>query len=258
MTATCITVQLGAHLFDGDTIDADSVKWTAVSWDGWESPDTRQQWHEPAGQSGVVPGVQNYGGRAIVLKGTAEVMAAPWEQGYEKAERRLAGITNLVESGPGLLIINHLPTPMQALVYRAGRLRHRRRIRSKILDWEVPLFAADHRKYGTSPVAGGAGVLANAGNTRATPIVTVTGPAAGPIRVTNATDDAKFVEVTTALAGGQVLTIDMNLWTASINGVNVDNLIAPASRWWDLRPGNNTISQSGGGTLNVAYRPAYI
>lgn len=258
--STPIDVQLGAMLFDCETVDADGIRWHSTEWPGWESPEPAQQWGAKAGQSGVFPESSLYGGRAIVFKGAAEMVtkAVPFEQSYEKAERKLAAATDLVETVPALFIVGELPVPKQALVYRAGRLRHRPEVKRRVMVFEVPLLAPDYRKYATTTTAIAAGVVANVGTKLSTPVVTVTGAAAGPVRVTNATDNAKYVQVNTALAGGQVLTIDMEEWSASIDGVNADALIDAGSRWWDVLPGNNTLSLTGGGTLGGSFRAAYI
>lgn len=256
---TAIPIQIGTLLLDCATPDLDGIIWHWTDLDGWESPDVAASFGAKAGQSGVYPESTLYGGRPMVLSGVAEVIttAVPFVQSYEKAERKLALATDLVDTAPGLLTVSELPVPKQALVYRNGRLRNRPHVKRRVMEFQVPIMAPDHRKYATATTAIAAGVVANAGTKLSPPTVTVTGPSTNP-RVTNATDDGKFVQVNTVLAGGQVLTIDMDGWTASIGGVNADALIDPASRWFDLLPGNNTLSLTGGGTLGGSFRAAYI
>lgn len=257
---TQIPVQIGTLLLDCATVDADGVRWHWRDIDGWESAEVDSSWGAKAGQSGVFPESVLYGGRPMVLSGFAEVVtiAVPFVESYEKAERKLALATDLVDTAPGLLVVSEQPTPKQALVYRNGRLRNRPHAKRRLMEFQVPILAPDHRKYATATTAIVAGVNTNNGTKLTPPTITVTGAAAGPVRVTNATDDGKYVQVNTALLGGQVLTIDMADWTANVDGVNADNLIDGASRWFDLLPGANTLSLTGGGTLGGTFRHAYI
>lgn len=257
--SACLPMSVGALAING-AVDGLGIKWWWTELAGWwDGPDEDQDWLARTGASGVIKGASTYGGRAIVVKGVAEMMTKPYATLYPQAADKLATTTDLVEGGSGLMVVQEAAAPKQAAVYRARAPRTRSHVSMRYMEFEVPLFAPDHRKYGTTLhiVAGGA--VTNAGNKYATPIVRVTGAAAGPVRVTNATDDGKWVQVNRALAGGEVLTFDMDAMTvmSSVAG-NVAADIAAGSRWWDLLPGANALALAGGGTLTTEFRDAYI
>lgn len=256
---TCTTVTLGGLVIDCDTEDANGITWTWTRIDGWEPPDLRADVLTLAGQDGEVFGEWRHRGRALVLAGVAHKEGAvyPFETEYWLAFNSLAAASNLV-SGTGTLTVDE-PTPKQMTVKRQGRPRMRPfQGRFAVMEWEIPLIASDWRKYGTTLNSDSSSPVNNGGNARSTPVVVITGASTTP-RITNTTDDSKYVEVATSLTGGQTLTLDMQNRTAthSANG-NVDSLIAAGSRWWDLLPGDNTVTLTGGGTFAVQYRDAYI
>lgn len=256
-------MSVGALAINGG-VDGLGIKWWWTELAGWwDGPDEDTDWLQRTGSSGVIKGTSTYGGRAIVVKGVAEMMTKPYATLYPQAADKLATTTDLVEGGSGLMVVQEAVAPKQAAVYRARAPRTRPHVSMRYMEFEVPLLAPDHRKYGTTMhnVAGGA--VTNAGNKYATPIVRVAGPAAGPVRVTNATDDGKWVQVggsmgAVALTGAEVLTIDMDAMTVTINGADYSAYIEPGSRWWDLLAGANALALSGGGTLTTEFRDAYI
>lgn len=256
---TCTAITLGGITFDCDSEDSNGIMWSWTRLDGWEPPDVRGDILTPAGQDGQVLGEWRHNGRAIVLAGIATKpdVVYPYTTEYWYAFNTLAAATNLV-GGTGTLVVNE-PTPKQVTVKLQSRPRMRPyRGNMSALEFEIPLIAPDWRKVGTTAQADSSSPVNNAGNVRAAATVTITGASTNP-RITNSTDDSRYVEVTTVLTGGQTLTLDMTNRTAthSADG-NVDDLIVAGSRWWDLLPGDNTISLTGGGTFSVAYRHSYI
>lgn len=253
------TVTFGGLTFDCATADSDGAVWNWTRLDGWEPPEPRTDLLTPAGRDGQIPGEWRHNGRALVFAGTASLLygTRPWSTEYWKAFNRLAAGSNLVD-GTGLLVVGE-PVPKQITVKLEGRPRMRPfQGKMAVLEFEIPLIAPDWRKYGTTPQAVTSSPVTNAGNVRATPVVVITGASTNP-RITNTTDDAKFVEVTTSLAGGQTLTLDFENHTAthSADG-NVDALVVPGSRWWDLAVGANVVTLTGGGTYSVNFSPAFL
>lgn len=90
------------------------------------------------------------------------------------------------------------------------------------------------------------------------PILTVAGPAAGPIAVTNGSP-AKTVKVNTALGSGETLVVDFaaGVRTVTINGQSRYDLLDSTTQWWALAPGANQVTYSGGGTASLAHRNAW-
>ena len=102
----------------------------------------------------------------------------------------------------------------------------------------------------------GAGVAANDGTMPTAPVATVIGTANNP-RVTNSTTGA-YVQVNTAVGAGEQLVIDFAGKTIELDNVSVYGDLDPDSTWWDIEPGNNTIGFTGGGTLELRWRSAWI
>lgn len=90
------------------------------------------------------------------------------------------------------------------------------------------------------------------------PILTVTGPAAGPIAISNGAP-AKTVKVNTALGSGETLVVDFaaGVRTVTINGQSRYDLLDSTTQWWALAPGANQVTYSGGGTASLAHRNAW-
>lgn len=124
-------------------------------------------------------------------------------------------------------------------------------------NWTLELLAQDPRIYAeAASQLVGAGVAANAGIFPSFPIATITG-ATNPV-IGNSTT-GKEISLTLTMAGGEELIIDFDKRTIELDGVNrYETLNLPTSEWWDLEPGNNTITYSGGGVLTLDWRSAWI
>lgn len=121
--------------------------------------------------------------------------------------------------------------------------------------------------WGSSSV-GGSVIVTNGGTTTSFPIITIQGPASGP--VITCTTQSKFLSFDSLILGsGDILTVDMHpsIRTATVNGLNVLGSL----RWLDssffgLRAGvaeTVALTAIGGGTtgaslMTVSYRPAYL
>lgn len=60
------------------------------------------------------------------------------------------------------------------------------------------------------------------------------------------------------LAPGQVLRIDTEQRTATVGGVSVLGKIAGGSMWFELEPGENDVTVSGGASIRVQWRERYL
>lgn len=121
----------------------------------------------------------------------------------------------------------------------------------------VQFLCGDPRAYDdVESTRTGAGVAANDGTMPTAPIATIDGPSTNP-RVTNSTT-GEFVQVNVTVGSGEQLVIDFAAKTIELDNVSVYGDFDPDSTWWDLQPGNNTIGFTGGGTLELRWRHAWI
>lgn len=135
--------ELGGIVFDPDAApDVNGVRWVVSELDGWDSPELRQQLLDPTSVHGRVFGESLYGSRDMTMTGVADV---PDEPTLWVARNALANATNLVLAGDWLVV--HETPPKKCLVRRAGRVRMRNNPDVLWVEFEVPLVAADPRKY---------------------------------------------------------------------------------------------------------------
>lgn len=253
----CPSVQLSDVVMD-DAVDANGIKWT-VSWpiEGWDAPELRGAVSDRSGKDGVAVSGMHYGGRPIILAGTASWGSVDPAK-YATAQEELAEASDTID-GAVLLTVNEA-TPKQASVRRApgGKPRFSPLGPFVGMTFTVPLLARDPRKYAVTltSVALADGVVNNPGKFRAPPTVTITGGVAG-IVLQNTTDDSKQV-VLDATGATFPLVVDFDRQTVTDNGVPADEMVQAGTRWWELLKGNNTIDVTGttGGT--IAFRAAWV
>ncbi len=101
------------------------------------------------------------------------------------------------------------------------------------------------------------GTATNTGTFAASPVLTVTGSAAGPIVIANTTA-GRTITVTTAIPAAQQLVIDFKARSILLNGVNRYDLVTGTPQWFDIAPGANTITYSGGGTPSLRWNDSWI
>lgn len=87
------------------------------------------------------------------------------------------------------------------------------------------------------------GVIVNAGDFRDgyKPKITINGPATNP-RIANTEDDNRQLKITNVLTAGQQIVVDFATKTISKGGVPDHTLLAADSQWFDIIPGNNTLT----------------
>lgn len=102
------------------------------------------------------------------------------------------------------------------------------------------------------------GTATNAGTFKASPVLTVTGSAAGPIVIAKTTGTTGSVSITTAIPAAQQLVIDFRARTVLLNGVNRYDLVTGTPTWFDIEPGANTITYSGGGTPSLSWNDSWV
>lgn len=115
------------------------------------------------------------------------------------------------------------------------------------------------KTYGGASAGSGSVPCLNAGNVPTLPKLRIEGVTGAPIRVVNVTTE-RILEIPTALASGQTLTVDMA--TRTIVRENGLPLFLPLADWWSLKPGSNEIAFIAGGLssslLTITWRSAWI
>lgn len=136
-------VTLDTLTFDG-TPDADGIRWRLEWLEGWDSPAVRFNETPTPLQDGTSLGVIRYGSRSLVLRGTAEGTTI---EHLHLAAQRLSALAALTRTD-GILSVDETP-PKFCTVRLGDRIRTRRHGGYSI-TFELPLVAADPRKYSTA------------------------------------------------------------------------------------------------------------
>ena len=249
-----VAVTLGGITFGSDTPDLNSAVWTFQEIEGWDSPELREELLDLPGLDRQAIGPLNYKARAVVLRGKC---LTPTDSSHWASRTRLATATLLTTSAGTLTVAE--TTTKKLSVYRGGRLRMRSWPNLRGFTFEVPLIGPDPRILAHSPTSiTPGGTATNNGNFNASPTLTVTGAAAGPVVIAKTTGTTGSVSVTTSVPGGQQLVIDFRARSVLLNGVNRYDLITSTPTWFEIEPGANTITYSGGGTPSLSWNDSWI
>ena len=117
------------------------------------------------------------------------------------------------------------------------------------------------REYGLLG-SGGEVYPENAGDVATFPTLTITGPVTDP--VTRREDDGREMRFDIALGPADVLVVDTQFRTVTLNGsTSRYSALLPQSEWIDLPPGRSTVSWTASSydpaaELGVAWRDAYL
>ena len=270
------TVTLNGLVMDDatQTPAASGIVWCEADVEGWwSSPNVRTSQLD-ASPSGVTVARGAYGGRPLVLRGIAKGLGTSTALGddFYLAARTLLDYADLV-AAPGLLTVVEPDVSLQAYVRLADRVRGRRVGALQWYEFEVPLLAIDPYRYASTAtsdtgllLSGSATTVTdsttNAGTAASRPTITIDGPATNP-KVLNTTDGAKYVQANLVLGAGDTLIIDLAAKTATVASVSVLDDMDPASQWWVLRPGSNSLTYSrtagaSNSTAQIDFRAAYV
>lgn len=263
MTVPTITLDtLTANTFD---VDADGVEWIMDKPVGWDFAEVRVgvQPRPFADGSWVAPGWEN--GREVVLRGVA---VCPDDAALEAARYRLAAVAALLRRS-GLLVVGEA-VPKQMTVRLLDRPDTSED--GTTLTFQVPLIAADPRKYGTTQRTASAGLtggpaggdtfpltfpmsfgtvvpggilqVTNDGDAPTSPVFQITGPVSDPVLQDN--DSGVRFELDYDVAAGEVVTVDMAVRTVLSGGTASRRYaVVPGSEWFAFRPGGSGIRFSG-------------
>lgn len=97
--------------------------------------------------------------------------------------------------------------------------------------------------------------VTNAGTLPTAPTFTFTSAASHASVYFENVTAGKTVWLTQALVNGDVLSVDFDARTVTLNGTVLTNVVTAESRWWDLAPGANTVRSNI--AASVTHRDAY-
>lgn len=119
----------------------------------------------------------------------------------------------------------------------------------------LKLKAKDPRKYLQTATTGTLGAtLNNVGTYNAPIIITITASGATSTSLSiNNTTTSESIYVGTALANNDVLVINTLLHSVKLNGSEKRSMLTSATKWLNLRPGNNVFTISNGTNATVTY-----
>lgn len=241
-------VDIGALVLNTGTPDAIGSQWYLTGLEGWDAPAQRLSTGEATSKHGGILLESMYGPRAITVRGLCK---ADTEAHYWDSYNYLLGLISNPSTQVAFSVFE-LPTTKRVSVIRGGQPKIDLGAGISTFTFEVPLLALDPLKYGTTLHTVTAGTITNAGTAESFPVATLT--AGGNLSLTNSTY-GRTVSTVTSLASGAVA--DFGRRTVYEGSVNRYQYVNPASVWWGLLPGANTVS-NGGAAANIAYYDAWI
>lgn len=268
-----VTIPLGAE-------DANGIAWMVTGIDGMDGAPTSGQVVQRGSDHGGWPTAQYYGPRPITLKLHASAPTQALRDVARAALQQAVPINDL-----GTFVYNE-PVPKTLQVRRSGRIPESCTTLFDV-DFQVGLIAPDPRKYSTVVQSASASTavqllgiappwtppitlpaqpppgqitVTNNGNFETRPVVTITGPIAGPA-IYNSTTGQTVSFSSVALAATDVLVVYLDLKTAYLNGA-----FRPAdisSAWFVCQPGQSVLLlQAAGGaagsTISASWSDAYM
>lgn len=279
----------GARAVFNDRADADFVGWLTAPPGGLDSPDVRESADLLVEADGGIHGAFYFGRRPVTLEGIIDPTPDPGRDvktvgattrvmtAGEVANKRI----NRLQRASRAMLGNAL-LKWQSSTGPAVQIGTRRQQPLRITDrlpkrFMLALVAAEPRIVAqVLDVASRALIVntdtttaltvTNDGNAPSSPAITVraTGTVTAPLRFVNRATGKTLELAALNLTTNDVLVIDFNARTITLNGTNrYDALSFVASEWWLLEPGDNPISvtvQAGAanGTYEVAWRDSWL
>jgi hypothetical protein len=136
-----VRIDLGdpAIEFNVPNADADGIYWYVTEFEGWDSPNVRQEQLEPTMRNGVIFTINLYGDQPMSLKG---VVKAPSTEMFWVAYKKILAVTSNLAVPFPIKVYETDESGEQMMVKRAGKVLNRM-IGGNAFEFEVPLTAPD-------------------------------------------------------------------------------------------------------------------
>ncbi|MEU5442772.1 MULTISPECIES: phage distal tail protein [Streptomyces] len=255
LQATLGAVALGA-------VDSAGVAWYLQTLEGWDSPDVRAEFTDREGDHGAWASPVYLGARPITLSGT---IVAPSRALLDQAMDQLRAAARLCDT----VLTVWETVPKQAIVRRSGKPLMQY-ASATAATYSVMVTAADPRRYGITlesettrlpSVTGGltlpattpwtlsatvvAGQIdaANEGDFESRPVLSIAGPVVAPqVQVQMPDNTVRLVSYAQDLAAGEVLVIDTDKRTVTINGAVSRRRFLTLPSGWPVLPADSVTS----------------
>lgn len=244
------------------TVDAQGVAWTLQILEGWDSPDVRAEFTEREGDHGAWASPVYLGARPITVGGT---IIAPSQALLEQAMDQLRVAAGLDDT----TLTVWETVAKQATVRRSGKLLMQYLTDTRA-TFSVLVTAADPRRYGATLKTGSTGLpsvtggltlpaaapwtlsattvagqidAANDGTFESRPVLTLTGPVVAPqVQAQMADGSVKFLNYGQDLVSGDVLVIDTDAHTVTLNGAASRRRFLTVPSGWPTIPAGQVTS----------------
>ena len=230
---------------------------------GLDSPEVRESAEDLVQADGGAHGLFWYGRRPITA--TIQVANVTGPADRDAKIDKLIRATNAMRSDAILWWQNNPTTstlPMQTWVRRQQPLRMTgawvKEVQIALVSQYAPLFGATSRASGTV-ASGSPVVLENQGSYPSYPVIRVNGPSTNPQVAVTGAGTLKTTGLT--IASGAYVDFDMLNHTAVRNdGTSMNRYIdfTNITAWPSLASGNNTFTLTGGGSMVVFWRDAWV
>ena len=238
---------LGAITFNNGVADGDGITWYGYV-DGWDTLENNVEDYARPGQHGGITTANQYAVRQMTVFGTGTY--EPDVSLYYTAKKKLNAESNaLTQFASSPLIITHTEEIDRRI--EAYRTSLRTRCQGDVsCEFELTVRCDDPRKYSdTESTLATSGTATNDGDIETFPTFTLTSAGAPTLTL-----GSRTVAATSSLPSGTV--IDFARLTVLNGTTDYFGFMDPASDFFGLAPGGNTVASTVAGTW--AWRSAWL
>lgn len=253
IVAPALTDGRGGTAVLNDTASADFVGYLVES-SGFEGPAVRQNTDPVVEGHGAVHGSFWYGERSFTLN-VSMALASTSALSMARLDKLLRATNAMANAGTITWTETGSAAARMLTFRRESPPRGPDPTNRQIL---ISCVSADPRIV-SPPTANDTTVtsgtlVTNDGNASYPPLFTLSAPS-NPV-ITNNTTGQSF---SMTISGGGTLTIDFANHTATQGGVSrYSSINFATSKWWELVSGQNSITVTGGGTVHMFWRSAWV